>query len=149
MRGHEARSPEHLETLLENLERWSNVSRTQDTSLARTIEDLKRKRSLWRITEEGRLAEEAARRIEATFGASGALRSNLLAALGVGIDDLVKLAGKTTLDAADGRTADNLMRTIFAQAKELADSASAFIAQLDDFLGTRRSRPTHLCWRAR
>jgi len=81
--AHEARSPEHLETLLENLERWSNVSRTQDTSLARTIEDLKRKRSLWRITEEGRLAEEAARRIEATFGASGALRSNLLAALGV------------------------------------------------------------------
>jgi uncharacterized protein (TIGR02677 family) len=134
--AHEARSPEHLETLLENLERWSNVSRTQDTSLARTIEDLKRKRSLWRITEEGRLAEEAARRIEATLGASGALRSNLLAALGVGIDDLVKLAGKSTLDAADGRTADTLMRTIFAQAKELADSASAFIAQLDDFLGT-------------
>lgn len=133
---HEARSVEHLEGLLENLERWGNLSRTQDASLARTIEDLKRKRSLWRITEEGRLAEEAARRIEASMGASGALRSNLLAALEDGVTELAALAAKELLSDADGRAADNLLRSVFGQAKELADSASAFIAELDDFLST-------------
>lgn len=133
---HEARSAEHLEGLLENLERWGNVSRTQDASLAKTIEDLKRKRSLWRITEEGRLAEEAARRIEASLGAQGALRSNLLAALDEGVGELATLARKEAVDEADGRAADNLLRAIFGQAKELADSASAFIANLDDFLST-------------
>jgi uncharacterized protein (TIGR02677 family) len=133
---HEARSPEHLEGLLENLERWGNVSRTQDASLAKTIEDLKRKRSLWRITEEGRLAEEAARRIETSLGAQGALRSNLLAALEEGVGEVAVLARKEVLDEADGRAVDNLMSAIFGQAKELADSASAFIANLDDFLST-------------
>lgn len=133
---HEARSAEHLEGLLENLERWGNVSRTQDASLAKTIEDLKRKRSLWRITEEGRLAEEAARRIEASLGAQGALRSNLLAALDEDVGELAALARKEVLDEADGRAADNLLRAIFGQAKELADSASAFIANLDDFLSS-------------
>lgn len=133
---HEARTVEHLEGLLENLERWRNVSRTQDASLAKTIEDLKRKRSLWRITEEGRLAEEAARRIEETLGTQGALRSNLLAALERGIGDLADLARKPALDAGDGRAADTLLRTIFSQAKELADSASAFIGNLDEFLST-------------
>ncbi len=133
----EARSVEHLETLLENLERWGNVSRTQDASLAKTIEDLKRKRSLWRITEEGRLAEDAARRIEETLGAQGALRSNLLAALDASVGNLAELARKVPpLDEADGRTADNLLRAIFSQAKELADSASTFIANLDEFLST-------------
>ncbi len=133
---HEVRDAEHLEGLLENLERWGNVSRTQDASLARTIEDLKRKRSLWRITEEGRLAEETARRIEESFGTKGALRSNLLAALDTSIGDLATLARKPALDAADGITADNLLRAVFGQAKELADSASAFIGELDEFLST-------------
>jgi uncharacterized protein (TIGR02677 family) len=133
---HEAKSVEHLEGLLETLERWGTVSRTQDASLAKTIEDLKRKRNLWRITEEGRIAEEAARRVEASFGEQGALRSNVLAVLESGVNDLLVLAQKPSLDAADGRTADNLLRGIFSQAKELADSASAFIANLDDFLST-------------
>jgi uncharacterized protein (TIGR02677 family) len=133
---HEVRDTEHLESLLENLERWGNVSRTQDASLARTIEDLKRKRSLWRITEEGRLAEETARRIEESFGTKGALRSNLLAALETSIGDLAALARKPALDVADGTAADNLLRAVFGQAKELADSASAFIGELDEFLST-------------
>jgi uncharacterized protein (TIGR02677 family) len=133
---HEVRDADHLEGLLETLERWGNVSRTQDASLARTIEDLKRKRSLWRITEEGRLAEETARRIEETFGTKGALRSNLLAALDTSIGELAALARKPALGAADGAAADNLLRAIFGQAKELADSASAFISELDDFLST-------------
>ena len=133
---HEVRDPEHLEGLLENLERWGNVSRTQDASLARTIEDLKRKRSLWRITEEGRLAEETARRIEESFGTKGALRSNLLAALDTSIGELAALARKPALDTADGAAADNLLRAVFGQAKDLADSASAFIGELDEFLST-------------
>ena len=133
---HEVRGIEHLESLLESLEGWGNVSRTQDASLARTIEDLKRKRSLWRITEEGRLAEEAARRIEETLGAQGALRSNLLAALDAGVAELAALAAKHELGEADGRAADVFLGSIFAQAKELADSASAFIGNLDEFLSS-------------
>lgn len=133
---HEVRSAEHLENLLDNLERWGNVGRTQDASLAKTIDDFKRKRSLWRITKEGRVAEEAARAIEASFEDQGALRSNVLAALRAGIDELATLAEKPTFDAADGQACDNLLRGIFSGTKELADSASAFLANLDDFLSS-------------
>lgn len=133
---HEVRDADHLEGLLENLERSGNVSRTQDASLARTIEDLKRKRSLWRITEEGRLAEETARRIEESFGTKGALRSNLLTSLDGSITDLAALSRKPVLDAGDGIAADNLLRAVFRDTKELADSASAFIGELDEFLST-------------
>lgn len=139
---HAAENAEHLEAMLEKLEGWGDLSRTQDASLARVIEDYKRKRSLWRITEEGRLAEEAARKVEASMDASGALRSNVLAALETSVEALAALARKPELGDADGRAADNLLREIFGQAKELADSASAFIANLDDFLSDPEITPS-------
>ena len=58
----DAQNVERLEGHLERLEETGNVHRSQDTSLARTISELARRRSLWRITEEGRLAEQAGTR---------------------------------------------------------------------------------------
>lgn len=131
---HDARSPEHLDQVLEKLESWGCVSRTQDVSLAKSIEDLKRKRSLWRITEQGRIAEDAAAAIEASFGASGALRSVVLADIERQVGVLAQLAHRGELSAEDGRTAFTTLGIVFAQTKQLADNAVAFIEQLDEFL---------------
>jgi uncharacterized protein (TIGR02677 family) len=132
--SHEAQSVERLEGLLENLEQYGNVRRSQDTSLARTITELARKRSLWRITEEGRLAEQAARAVEAAFKEQGGLRSNVLGALRGHLSDLAGFVAKPSLDPDDGRVLDTLFVDVFTRTEQLAQNASTFIDTLDSFL---------------
>lgn len=130
----DAQSVERLEGHLERLEETGNVRRSQDTSLARTISELARKRSLWRITEEGRLAEQAARAVEAAFKEQGGLRSNVLSALRGHLGDLEGFATKPELDPDDGRLLDSLFGDIFSRTDQLAQNASTFIDTLDRFL---------------
>jgi TIGR02677 family protein len=131
---HEVTGLDHLETILETLDSKGNLRRSQDTALARTIAELTAKRSLWRITEEGWRAEQAAKAVEEAFAEKGALRSNTLADLSRLLDDLLAFARKDPLDREDWALLEVVFGDIFNRSMHLASNASTFIGTLDEFL---------------
>ena len=123
-----------LEGLLERLEQRGNLRRSQDTQLVRTISELRAKRNLWQVTDEGWRAERAAREVEAVLRETGALRADALAALRRALDELTGFAAAADLDA----DAPGLLAILFGdlanRTEQLADNASTFIATLDEHL---------------
>ena len=123
-----------LDGLLERLEQRGNLRRSQDMQLVRTISELRAKRNLWQVTDEGWRAERAAREVEAVLRETGALRADALAALRRALDELTDYAAAAAVDA----DAPGLLAILFGdlanRTEQLADNASTFIATLDEHL---------------
>jgi uncharacterized protein (TIGR02677 family) len=123
-----------LEGLLERLEQRGNLRRSQDTQLVRTISELRAKRNLWQVTDEGWRAERAAREVEAVLRETGALRADALAALRKALDELAGFAAAADLDADAPGLLAILFGDLASRTEQLADNASTFVATLDEHL---------------
>lgn len=132
---HQVADPGYLETVLANLADRGNLHKSQSTAAAATIADLRERRSLWRLTEAGFLAETAAREVEAVFERTGALRRTALAALRSQLEgDLARFLAEDELDAEDGALLAVLFDEIFAKTEDLRASAQTFMTTLDTHL---------------
>lgn len=130
--AHQADDHAHLERLLGELAERGNLHKSQANESATTIADLRERRSRWRLTEAGFLAEMAARDVEESFARTGALRRTALAALrGQLEDDLAAFLTKPILAPDDGDVLAVLFAEVFAKTEDLRASAETFMTTLD------------------
>lgn len=124
-----------LEVVLAELAERGNLHKSQSTAAAATIADLRERRSLWRLTEAGFVAERAAREVEAVFERTGALRRTALAALRLQLEgDLTRYLAADAIDATDQALLAVLFTEIFAKTEDLRASAQTFMTTLDTHL---------------
>lgn len=125
----------HLEVVLAGLAERGNLQKSQSMAAAATISDLRERRSLWRLTEAGFLAETAARDVEAVFERTGALRRTALGALRGQLEgELTRFLAAGAIDETDQALLPVLFAEIFAKTEDLRASAQTFMTTLDTHL---------------
>lgn len=112
---------DNLDSALEQLRQWGNVTWTQDTTRVSRLEDFRRRRALWQLSAVGQATHDA---IVAVLGASeqaGSLQRTLFRDIR---DNLGALAD--ALDAEDSESVYLRMRDLDASLHDLAGNARDF-----------------------
>ncbi len=116
-----------LDDALGSLERWGNLRSDPDTSRVTTVEEFRRARYLYQMTDEGQAAEEALQTYEVALGRRGALQSVALADIA---ELLRELDGLAAAEAPDPGATHLTLRTLVDRFDDLAAHAQAFMGAL-------------------
>jgi len=120
--------PDELDAELDQLAAWGNLRRSQDTREARTLEEFRRRRSLYQLTAAGAEAHEAVRRVERAFeDSAGSLSVGLLPRV---VEKLRAIDSELRADAPDGEKLFGLLTELHGLSSDLADNSSRFMSDL-------------------
>jgi uncharacterized protein (TIGR02677 family) len=118
---------DQLTEALDQLVRWGNLQADVDTSRVTTVEDFRRKRSLYQLTAAGQAAEQAIAFYEEAIGRRGQLQSVALADISGQLKAVLVLAAETDPDPAKVHL---LLLSVAERFASLADNAQAFMSAL-------------------
>jgi uncharacterized protein (TIGR02677 family) len=118
---------DQLTAALDALVAWRNLRADVDTSRVTTVEDFHRKRSLYQLTAEGQVAEQAIGFYEEAIGRRGQLQSVALADIADQLQALLALAQQ---DDPDPAKVHLLLLSVAERFSSLADNAQAFMSAL-------------------
>ncbi len=119
---------DHLESSLDQLRQWGNVTWTQDTARVNRLEDFRRRRALWQLTAVGQATHDAIHSVLGASDQAGSLQRTLFRDIR---DNLAELA--TAIDASDPETVYLRLRDLDGSLQDLARNARDFhaaVAQL-------------------
>jgi len=118
---------EQLTQALEQLVVWGNLRADVDTGRVTTVDDFRRKRSLYQLTGAGQAAEQAIAFYEEAIGRRGQLQSVALTDIADRLRSLHLLAADHDPDPAKVHL---LLLSVAERFSSLADNAQAFMAAL-------------------
>jgi uncharacterized protein (TIGR02677 family) len=118
---------EQLTAALDQLVLWGNLRADVDTGRVTTVEDFRRKRSLYQLTAAGQAAEQAIAFYEEAIGRRGQLQSVALADIAAQLRSLQVLAADPDPDPAKTHL---LLLSLAERFSSLADNAQAFMSAL-------------------
>ncbi|GAA4814606.1 TIGR02677 family protein [Tomitella cavernea] len=128
--------PDHGRTLGENhsidgalasLEHWGNLRSDPDTSRVTSVEEFRRARYLYQMTDHGQAAEDALQTYEEALGRRGSLQSVALDDIAGRLRELHTLASSSAPEPGATHLA---LRTLVDRFEDLAANAQAFMSAL-------------------
>ncbi len=114
----------HIEETLEQLVQWGNLTKTQQTSGARTLEEWRQRRFLYQITTDGERAEHHLCQLMDALSDQGSLQRVMLRAV---LENLRAVASEAETPAPDPDKLYRLLIDLRSQFNSLTENASAFL----------------------
>lgn len=124
----EASTAEELDSSLDQLVRWGNLTRAHDTDAVATIDDFYRRQHVYNLTAVGVSAHRAVIAVEAAVGKSGSLQAVMLKKIR---DALQSLASEAALAEPDPDRLCGLLHDLNAAFGKLTLEANRFIGDLN------------------
>ena len=120
--------PAEIDSALEQLREWGNLTTLPDASEVKTVEDFYKQHYLFQITDSGEAAERALGLFQRSSGHDGELQSSALKDIGQLLLELQQLAREDKPDAGE---VHRCLLTLKVRFEELAASAQAFMAGVE------------------
>lgn len=120
-----------IEELLDQLTRWGNLRRNQDSASAQTLEEFQRRRAIYVLTAEGEAAEQAIARVIEAMERSGSLQKVMFGAI---LEKLRRLQVTGAENAEDSAALFRGFSELYADFNSLTENASLFLSSIQQAL---------------